>query len=100
MICRMRSSISSWKISRCSMVRVSASCAVIDMAVSLLQEIPQQRVPLLAQDRFRVELHALDRKRAMAHAHDLAVLRLRGHLEAIRQPRAPDRERMVARGGE
>ncbi|MNY18839.1 hypothetical protein D3C86_1522460 [compost metagenome] len=34
MICRIRCSISSWKISRCSMQRVSASCGVMDMADS------------------------------------------------------------------
>jgi hypothetical protein len=35
MIWRMRSSISSWKISRCSIVRCNASCAVIAMTPPL-----------------------------------------------------------------
>src|SRR5690606_3620943 len=98
MIWRMIFSISSWKISRCSMHRVSASCAVIVMSV--LQEIAQQRVAVLGEDRFGVELHALDAQLAMAQAHDLAVVGPRGDLEAVGQRLALDRQRVVADRGE
>ncbi len=89
MILRISASISSWKISRCSIVRCSASCMLIDMMAPsdplvLRKEIAQQRVAVLGQDRFRMELHALDGELAMAHAHDLAVLALGGDLEARR----------------
>ena len=39
-----------------------------------VQKIPEQRVAVLGQDRFRVELYALDGVLAVAHAHDLAVV--------------------------
>jgi hypothetical protein len=42
-----------------------------------LQEIPQERVPVLGEKGLGVELHALHRVFAVAHAHDLAVLGLR-----------------------
>src|SRR5262252_367325 len=92
MILRIRASISSWKISRCSIVRCSASCMLIDMVVPLVrvQEIGEQLVALLGQDRFRVELHAFDEVLAVAHPHDLAVFALGGHLQACRQARALD----------
>ena len=60
MIWRMSESISSWKISRCSITRASASCGV--MLVASLQEILQQLVAVLGEDRLGVELHALDRE--------------------------------------
>ena len=50
MILRIRSSISSWKISRCSIVRCNACCIVIGMAAPLLmnvQKIGEQLVALL-----------------------------------------------------
>src|SRR5690606_11438199 len=96
MIWRMIFSISSWKISRCSMQRVSASCAVIVM--SALQEIAQQRVAVLGENRFGVELHALDAQLAMAQAHDLAVVGPRSDLEAVGQRLALDRQRVVEIG--
>ena len=58
------------------------------------------RVAMLGEDRFGVELHALERRScrqlAVAHAHDLAVLVRRRDLELARQRLALDRERVVA----
>src|SRR5882672_1294776 len=42
-----------------------------------------------------MELHALDIKLAMAHAHDLAVFGFRGHFQAARQAIAPNRKRVI-----
>src|SRR5206468_8483163 len=50
----------------------------------------------ICEDRFRMELHALDRQRAMADSHDLAILGPCGDLEIARTRFAFDRERMVA----
>lgn len=59
---RMRCSISSWKISRCSIQRVSASAAeMVTMRPSSgeVQEIAQQRVAVLAEHGLGMELHAV-----------------------------------------
>ena len=74
MMSRIRCSISSWKISRCSIVRCSflrgnrhREAPVRRLArarAGLFQEILEQRVAMLGQDRFRVELHAFDRQRS------------------------------------
>src|SRR5689334_16369245 len=61
-------------------------------------EVLEQRVAMLRQYGFGVELHALDRKRGVPHAHDLAILGPGGHLELLRAARALDGEGMVARG--
>ena len=81
MIRRISDSISSWKISRCSMMRCRASVrGHRSLAVKWSsrghrrQGSSQQRVAVLGQDRLGVELHALDRQRLVAHAHDLAVV--------------------------
>src|SRR5688500_5963371 len=65
-------------------------------------EVAEQRVAVLGQDRFGMELHALDRERAMAQAHDLldrAVLVFGPcrHVQAGRQRRLLDHQRVVAR---
>jgi hypothetical protein len=68
---------------------------VIGMIVSALmesQEIREQLVALLSQDRLGVELDALDSELAVAHAHDLAVIALCGDLEAGRNARALDHQ--------
>src|SRR2546422_3162655 len=98
MILRIMASISSWKISRCSIVRCSASCMVMGMIVPLLnvQKIGQQLVALLRQDGLGMELYALDGRGAVAYTHDLAIVALSGDLEARRQARALDRQRMIA----
>src|SRR5262249_22381362 len=89
MILRMIESISSPKISRCSIVRCSASWGVMGMdgllARSVLrgagEEILEQRVAVLGEDRFGVELHAFDRELAVPHTHHFAVVGSRCHLE-------------------
>src|SRR5438132_4815819 len=53
---------------------------------------------MLRENRFGMELHALDRGRAVAHAHDLAVVGPRRHLELGRARLALDRQGMVPRG--
>src|SRR6185312_1139020 len=99
MISRMIASISSWKISRCSIVRCSASCTlmVIGPGPSVQrEEVRAQCLAVLGQERLGVELHALDGEAAVAHAHDLAVGGARRDLEVDGHARALDRERMVA----
>src|SRR6476469_7522080 len=89
MILRNSESISSWKISRCSMQRSSACCGVIDMmsfrSGSAGQEVLQQLVSMLGEYGFRMELHALDVELLVAHAHDLVVLGPGGDFQAGRQ---------------
>src|SRR5690606_10754304 len=72
--CRIKCSISSWKISRCSMQRTSASVVVMVMMNSglVIQEILQQGVAVFAQYGFRVELDAVHGQCLVAQAHDLA----------------------------
>src|SRR5258708_4589162 len=55
---------------------------------------------VLGQNRFRVELHALDREFLMAHAHDFTIGRPRRYFQAIRQRLALDRERVITRYAE
>src|SRR5690606_15466625 len=88
MMVRISESISSWKISRCSMQRMSASCAVIVMSV--LQEVAQQCVAVFGEERFGMELHTFDRVVAVAQAHQLAVVAEGGRLEAIGKARQLD----------
>eukprot|EP01083_Nonionella_stella_P244137 850063_1 len=77
MICRIRSTISSKKISRCSMVRCRASWGEKLMGMLLgsgrraLQEIAQQGVAVFGEDGFGMELHTFHRELAVAQAHDL-----------------------------
>src|SRR3546814_4365469 len=93
---RIRSTISSWKISRCSMVRWRASWGVMGMGSDTwdwgvvgrvltrrreasggsrpalpLQEILQQRMSMLGQDRLGMELHAF---RSEEHTSELQSL--------------------------
>ena len=53
---------------------------------------------MLGGDALRMELHAVHGKRAMGKPHDHAVMGLRRHRQIVRQARAFDHERMVARG--
>src|ERR1035437_1304286 len=96
MIWRIRSSISSWKISRCSIARSSASCGVMDMVRFLSEKIFQQCVTVFGEYRFGMELHALERELPVAHPHDLAVFALGGDFQAVGQAGALDRERVIA----
>ena len=65
-----------------------------------LDEILQQLVPVLGEQRLRMELHAFDREAAVAQAHDLAILGLGADLEAGGQRRALDDQRVIAGGDE
>jgi hypothetical protein len=66
----------------------------------LLEEVLQQIVAALGQDRFRVELHPFDGQGPVAQAHDLAVVGPGGDFQAGRQGLALDGQRMVARAGQ
>src|SRR5690606_21684293 len=91
MICRISSTISSWKISRFSMTRCSASCGVMAMALRVsFEEVLQHGVAVLGEDGFGMELHAFDRQRPVTQAHDLVDAAIGvsgpdGDFEAIRQ---------------
>ena len=68
------------------------------------RKLAQQFVALLGQDRFGVELHALDGQRLVAHAHDLVdaavvVLGPGGDFQAVGQALALDHQRVVAGRG-
>ena len=80
--------------SRDSAERVDAT---LDGAVRLhRQEIPEKLLPRLGEDRFWMELHALDRMLTMAQAHDQTVIGLRGDLELFGQRIALDDKRVIA----
>src|SRR4051812_12211413 len=64
------------------------------------EKILQDPHPALGGDRLGVELHAPDRQRLVAQAHDFALGRLRGDFEDAREGGTIDDERMVAGGGE
>ncbi len=66
---------------------------------SAIKEIGQQRVPLFAENAFRVELHTFQIVLAVANAHDLLRLAPGGNLKAGRQGRRINNQRMVARHG-
>ncbi len=55
---------------------------------------------MLGQYRFRMKLNALDRKLAMTHAHDLAVVAFRSDLQALWHGATFDHQRMIAGRGE
>src|SRR2546430_7383961 len=64
-----------------------------------LEEVPKEPAPVRRQDRLRVELDALDRIAAMAHAHDLTIVGGRAHLEVRRDRCRVDGQRVIpARG--
>src|SRR5262245_13858090 len=62
--------------------------------------VPQEIHARRRQDRLRVELDALDRVLAVAQAHHLALGRPGADLEARRERRSLDDERVVTRGHE
>src|SRR5215510_4102041 len=101
----MRESISSWKISRCSITRTSACCGVMSPPCAPIdsvnrQEIAQQLVTALTQNRLRVKLHAVPGKALVPHAHDLAVVGPGGDRQRLGQRLTLDDEGMVACGFE
>src|SRR6202162_2142679 len=63
-----------------------------------VEEILQQQVAVLGGDAFGMELYAVHRQAAVSEPHDEAVLSVRRHGQFLRQARALDHERMVARG--
>src|SRR6266446_155268 len=63
------------------------------------QEVRQQGMTVLGQYRFRVKLNALDRKLAVPHGHDLAVVAFRRDREAIGNAATFDHQRMIAGRG-
>lgn len=52
-----------------------------------MEEICQQRVSLLAEDAFRMELHAFEIPFAVTNPHDLLRIAPGGHLKAVGQRR-------------
>src|SRR2546430_17510437 len=70
-----------------------------NLAARPLEEVPKEPAPVRGQDRLRVELDALDRIAAMAHAHDLTLVGGRAHLEVRRDRCRVDGQREIqARG--
>ncbi len=63
-----------------------------------VEEVLQDAMAVLGADRSRVELHPVHRRAAMRHAHDDAVIRLRGDLQRVGQGVAVDDQRVVTRG--
>src|SRR5262245_61684658 len=61
-----------------------------------LQEVLQDLVALLRRDALGVELHAVDRQRAVLHRHDQPVVGFGGDVQAFRQSRAVDDQRVIA----
>src|SRR5687768_12307534 len=55
---------------------------------------------MLGEDALRVKLHAPDWQVFVPDTHDLSLVRLCRHLQAIGNRIALDHERMIARGGE
>src|SRR5258707_1516662 len=100
MIWRMMCSISSWNTSRCSTVRWMASATVICFISFPLDEILQHFVPVFSEKGFGMELHALDRQAAVAHAHDFAVLGFGGGRQAFRHRFTPHQATSVGRSAE
>src|SRR5204862_7520816 len=62
-----------------------------------MQEIGEQALAMLGQNRLGVELDAFDGPFAVTYAHDLIVLRTRRNHEGGRKSRRIDGERMVTR---
>src|SRR5262245_49012511 len=61
------------------------------------EEVREQRLALPREDRLGMELHALDRELAVAHRHDLAVVRPSRELERLGAALALDHQAVVAR---
>src|SRR5262245_16090533 len=72
--------------------------SMLDGGAGDLEEILQDLVALLRSDAFGMELHAMHRQRAMLHRHDQPVIGLGGDMQAVRQRRAVDDQRVIAGG--
>ena len=64
-----------------------------------VQEVIEQAVPVLGQDRLGMELHSMHRMLDMLNRHNLAVLGGGGDLEARRNRRRCNHQRVVPGGG-
>ena len=60
------------------------------------EEVAQEGVTVAGEDRLRMELHALDRKHAVAEAHDEAVRRVCRDLQTLRQGLSLQDEAVIA----
>src|SRR2546427_11772060 len=67
-----------------------------NLAARPLEEVPKEPAPVRRQDRLRMELDALDRIAAMAHAHDLTIVGGRAHLEVLRDGCRVNRQGMIS----
>src|SRR2546430_17597624 len=66
-----------------------------NLAARPLEEVPKEPAPVRRQDRLRMELDALDRIAAMAHAHDLTIVGGRAHLDVRRDGGRPNGHRII-----
>src|SRR5690606_17735780 len=92
-----------WRAGGWQPLRRALAPAASEGSASGVEEILQQRVAVLAEDRLRVELHALHGVLAVAQAHDrlaAAVVAIGPgrDLEAVRQAGLLHHQGMVARG--
>src|SRR5450755_3517483 len=77
--------------------RRARSCGCPDNAdAGHADEVAQQRVTRRGADRLRVELHTLDGKLPMTHAHDQAVVAPGGDFQRVREPGSGDHKRVVS----
>src|SRR2546430_8582471 len=78
-------------------VRLSSESGT-NLAARPLEEVAKEPAPVRRQDRLRMELDALDRIAAMAHAHDLTIVGGRAHLEVRRDGGRLNGQRMIPAG--
>ena len=71
--------------------------ADIERFTAVVEESLEEFVGAAAGNRFRVELHAFNRERLVANAHDVAVCCAGGHFEVRRERRFVDDEAVVTR---
>jgi hypothetical protein len=76
--------------------------ASLIVAIEMLQleEIAEEILSRRGQDRFRMELDALDPERGMTHTHNFAFGRFGGYFKAGRKAGAFHDQRMIAGGVE
>ena len=71
--------------------------ADVERFATVVEECLEEFVGATAGNRFRVELHAFNRERLVANAHDVAVGRAGGHFEVRRKRRFVNDQAMVSR---
>ena len=62
-----------------------------------MEEVVEQTVAMLGEDRLRVELNSVHRVLRVLNAHDLPVFRRGSHSQLIRQRARRDDERVIPR---